>query len=299
MERFVRLHSLNFIELISLMQLGNWQIETASGGEFWLDGGAMFGVVPKPLWNRRQPSDEANRIRLRTNCVLARDGNRTVLIDTGYGGKNSAKEQEQMRLEPDEPLLASLAALNVSPEEIDIVLFSHLHFDHAGGGVQNERGSLRPTFPNATYVAARGEWEVATSELPELRGSYPLENLLPLKEAGVLRLVEDGEEVVAGLRVHRTGGHTRGHHVATFRSLGETAVYLGDLCPTHSHFSSLWCMAYDTHPLLTRRRKPELLGRAADENWRVLFDHDPEFAGGRIARDERREFVLVERYEKL
>ena len=282
------------------MQLGNWQLDTVSGGELWLDGGAMFGVVPKPLWNKQQPADDANRIRLRTNCVLARDGAQTVLIDTGYGGKNSPKEQEQMRLAADEPLVASLAALGVAPDEIQTVLFSHLHFDHAGGGVRKEAdGGLRPTFPRATYVAARGEWEAATSGAPELRGAYPLHNLTPLKEAGQLRLVEDGEEVAPGLRVHRTGGHTRGHHVAVFRSLGETAVYLGDICPTHSHFPSLWCMAYDTHPLLTRRRKPELLGRAADENWIVLFDHDPHFAGGRVARDERREFTLVEQYETL
>lgn len=281
------------------MQLGNWQLDTASGGEFWLDGGAMFGVVPKPVWNKQQPADEANRIRLHTNCVLARNGDHTVLIDTGYGGKNSSKEQEQMRLAAGEPLLASLAALKVAPEDITVVLFSHLHFDHAGGGVQKVDGNLRPTFPKATYVAARGEWESATSGAAELRGAYPLDNLLPLQDAGALRLVDDGEEVVPGLRVHRTGGHTRGHHVPTFRSLGETAVYLGDLCPTHSHFPSLWCMAYDTHPLLTRKRKPELLGRAAEENWRVLFDHDPDFAGGRIARDERREFILVEQYETL
>ena len=281
------------------MQLGNWQLDTVSGGELWLDGGAMFGVVPKPVWSKQQPADEANRIRLRTNCVLARNGDHTVLIDTGYGGKCSEKEQSQMRLASGEPLVESLKAIDVAPEAIDVVIFSHLHFDHAGGATQSTDSGLKPTFPNATYVAAREEWQAATSGVPELRGAYPLENLLPLEEAEQLKLVEDGEEIVPGVRVHRTGGHTRGHHTVVFRSLGETAAYLGDICPTHSHFPTLWCMAYDTHPLLTRRRKPELLGRAADENWLVLFDHDPKFAAGRLARDERKEFTLVEKFGTL
>lgn len=282
------------------MQLGNWQLDTVSGGRFRLDGGAMFGVVPKPLWERGQPADEQNRIRLATNCVLARDGAHTVLIDTGYGGKNSPREQEQMELAPDEPLLAGLATLGVEPAEIDTVVFSHLHFDHSGGGTRrDDAGKLRPTFPRATYVINRWEWEDALSGAAELRGAYPLENLLPLDEAGQVRLVDGSETIVPGLRTRHTGGHTRGHQVLQFESAGKTAVYLGDLCPTHTHLRQLWCMAYDTFPLDTRRQKPLVLGEAADHDWLILWDHDPDMAAARIARHDKAEFTVTERFTTL
>lgn len=282
------------------MNLGNWQLETVSGGEFRLDGGAMFGVVPKPLWERRIPADERNRITLQTNCVLARDGTHTVLIDTGYGGKESEKFIEIHAMEQGAPLLDNLHALGVAPESIDFVVFSHLHFDHAGGGVvQDECNALVPAFPNATYVAQRLEWQSATSDAPELAGNYPPENLLPLDEAGQLRLIEDGEVIVPGLRGLVTGGHTEGHNVLSFESGETSAIYLGDLCPTHAHLPRMWCMSYDMYPLETRRKKPALLGQIADNGWTILFDHDPTMAGCRIARDEKREFVITEKIETL
>lgn len=282
------------------MNLGNWQLDTVCGGRMRLDGGTMFGVVPKALWARRQPADEQNRIRLATNCVLARNGEHTLLVDTGYGGKCSDKEREQMDLDSGERLLESLAHVQLTPDDIDTVVLSHLHFDHAGGSTRPDgQGRLVPTFPRATYVAGRIEWEVATSGADELRGAYPLENLLPLAESGQLRLVEDGEEIVPGLKPLLTGGHTRGHHAIVFESDGQTAIYLGDLCPTHSHMPAHWGMAYDTHPLDTRRRKPQILGQAADAAWLVLFDHDPDLAAARIARDPKREFVVIERFATL
>jgi glyoxylase-like metal-dependent hydrolase (beta-lactamase superfamily II) len=282
------------------MHLGNWQLDTAAGGRFRLDGGAMFGVVPKPLWERALPGDERNRVPLATNCVLARDGRHTVLIDTGFGAKATPREQEQMAMEPGDNLLTSLAQLGVEAAEVDTVVFSHLHFDHAGGATRyDESGELAPTFPNATYVANAREWEDAAGGAAELRGSYPPENLLPLEAAGRVRLIGDGEEIVPGLRAQHTGGHTRGHQVLLFESGGETAAYLGDICPTQAHLRQLWCMAYDTFLLDTRRRKPEILGRAADENWLVLWDHDPDMAAARLARHAKREFEVVERFETL
>ncbi|MDA7980952.1 MAG: MBL fold metallo-hydrolase [Pirellulales bacterium] len=282
------------------MNLGNWQLETVSGGEFRLDGGAMFGIVPKPLWERIIPADDRNRITLQTNCVLARDGNHTLLIDTGYGGKESERFIEIHGMEQGAPLLDNLYTAGVSPEGIDFVVFSHLHFDHAGGGVvRDDCNALVPAFPNAKYVAQRLEWEVANSGSPELAGNYPPENLRPLEEAGQLRLIEDGEEIVPGLRGLVTGGHTAGHHALTFESGGDKAIYLGDLCPTHAHLRRMWCMAYDMYPLETRRKKPELLAQIADNGWTVLFDHDPVMAGCCIEQDHKREFAISDRLNVL
>lgn len=282
------------------MQIGSWQLDTLSGGRFWLDGGTMFGVVPKALWQKVVEVDERNRFELGTNCVLLRDERHTLLIDTGYGGKASPAEQRQMSLEPGEPLVESLDGVGIVPDQIDLVVFSHLHFDHTGGGTRaGADGAITPTFPRATHCAGRLEWEDALSGAAELRGAYPPEHLLPLEQADKVRLLDDGEEVVPGLTVQVTGGHTRGHLAIVLEADGGRAVYLGDLCPTHWHMRTMWCMAYDTHPLETRRRKPELLGQAADENWLILWDHDPQMAACRIARDAKREFVVTERYERL
>ncbi len=278
------------------MNLGNWQLDTVSGGTWRIDGGAMFGVVPKPLWEKLQPADERNRIRMSTNCVLARDGRHTVLIDAGYGGKLTERERDIYAAQPGEPLLESLAALGVSPDDIDTLVLSHLHFDHVGGGTRRE-GSERivPTFPKARYVVRAGEWQVATSAAPELEGSYP-ENIQPLAASGLLELIDgDGDvEIVPGLRAMVTRGHTRWHQSLVLESAGQTAIYLGDLCPMAAHVRRLWGMAYDVEPLETRRRKPQVLGQAADEGWIVLWDHDPDRWASRLVRDAKREFIAVD-----
>jgi len=277
------------------MRLGAWQLDTVSGGRFWLDGGAMFGVVPKPLWERVAPPDSQNRIPMATNCVLARNGQHCILVDSGYGGKEPPRRRDLVGLEAGEPLLTSLQQLGVAPQDIDLVVLSHLHFDHAGGATRlDERGQSVPSFPRARVVVQRGEWDDATSGVAELRGSYPLENLLPLEEAGCVQFIEGDVEIVPGLRSLVTGGHTRCHQALLFQSEGQTACYLGDLCPTTSRLRSLWCMAYDVYPLETRRRKPQLLGQAADEGWLICWDHDPRYAVSRLARDAAKEFVLVE-----
>ncbi len=282
------------------MNLGNWQLDTVSGGQMRLDGGTMFGMVPKLLWQKALPADERNRIRAATNCVLARDGEHTVLIDTGYGGKFTDRQRAHSSLEAGEPIVESLAAIGVAPEDIDTVVLSHLHFDHAGGGTRSDDGeNLRPTFPKARYVVHRAEWKDATGGAAELRGAYPLENLLPIKEAGQLELIEADVEIVPGLRSRVTGGHTRGHQALVFTSGGQTAVYPGDLCPMIAHVRQMWCMAFDTHPLQTRRNKPQLLGEAADGGWWILWDHDPDVAASRLTRDEKHEFVAVEEMERL
>ncbi len=283
-----------------LVNLGNWQLDTVSGGRFRLDGGTMFGIVPKVLWERLAPADDRNRIPLATNCVLARDGTHTVLVDTGYGGKLTEKEREIFVAQPGEPLLDSLAALGVAAEDIDLVVLSHLHFDHAGGGTRRTPdGRLAPTFPKATYVVQRTEWVDATSGAAELEGAYPAENVLPLAEHGRLRLIDGDVEIVPGLTSVATSGHTAGHMALRWASGGQTAVYLGDLCPTSAHLRRMWGMGYDVLPLETRRRKPDMLGQAADGGHVVLWDHDPNMAACLVQRDPQREFVVVQRWASL
>jgi len=282
------------------MQFGDLELTTISGGWFRLDGGAMFGVVPKPLWSRVVTPDPENRIQLATRCVLIRTPAQTVLIETGYGGKLSPREREIYQAEGGEPLVTSLSECGVDPAAVDVVILTHLHFDHAGGATTRDAdGTLRPTFPNAEYVVQRWEWQIATANFPELRGSYPLDNLLPLHERGQLRLIDGDAEVAPGIHVELTGGHTPGHQVVLIESAGQTAVFLGDLCPTAWHLPQLWCMGYDLELLLLRRQKRDLLGRIADGGWLALFDHDPTMAACRIQRDARRDFVVAEAIKSL
>ena len=282
------------------MRLGDWELTTVSGGTLRLDGGAMFGVVPKPLWQKLSPPDERNRIRMATNCLLARAGRHTILVDTGYGGKVSERQREFDALEAGEPLLESLARVGVAPEQIDYVALTHLHFDHCGGATRYDRQQrIVPTFPNARYLVSSIEWQTANSNAPELQGSYPPENFRVLGETGRLRLLEQPEELLPGFRWMPAPGHTAGHVAYVFESRGETAVYPCDLCPTTAHLRRLWCMAYDVDLLETRRRKPALLGRAADEGWWICWGHDPDIAASRLARDARREFIVVDPIERL
>lgn len=282
------------------MQLGRFQLTTVSGGRFKSDGGTIFGVVPKALWSRLIPVDENNMIPQATNCVLVDTGSKKILIDTGYGSKLPAKQRKIIGAEEGNPLLESLSAHGVSEDDIDLVVLSHLHFDHAGGATRvNEDADDVPKFPDADYIVQRREWVIATANFPELAGAYPQENLRPLEAAGQLRLVDGTTEVVPGVRMEVSGGHTEGHSVIVLESEGQTAVYLGDLCPSTRHFNSRWCMAYDVDLLETRRRKPEWLGRIADGNWLALFDHDPDIAAAYLERDDRNEFRVREAFDVL
>ncbi len=281
------------------MQLGNWQLDTINGGLFRLDGGVMFGVVPRTIWKTVAPPDEINRIQCANNCVLARDGTHTVLIDTGYGGKFAPLDRRFYAMEEGAPLLKGLAELGVAPDEIDTVVFSHLHFDHVCGATEFDSAGRRvPIFPRARHIVGRTEWEDATSGSPELETAYPMEDILPLYEAGLMLVVEDRQEIVPGLRGEVTGGHTRGHMALFFESGGQTAAYLGDICPSTVHLRRMWHLAYDTYPLDTRRRKPELLARAVDEQWWIMWNHDPRVSASRVVRDPKREFVPIEAHPR-
>ena len=282
------------------MKLGQIELRTISGGLCHLDAGTLYGVVPRVLWERKTPPDDRNRIPQQTNCVLATIDGRNILVDSGYGSKLPEKQQRNLSSEAGDPLFRNLANAGFAPEDIDIVVFSHLHFDHAGGGTRlNEAGEIVPSFPNAEYIAQRREWVMATSGLPELRGAYPQENLLPLQNSGQLRLLDGNVEIVPGLRSIVTGGHTEGHQALVFESAGETAVFLGDICGTRMHLPVLWCMAYDTNLMQTRRIKADLLGEVADNDWLALLDHDPDYAAVRVHRDDRSDFVAAELLKSL
>lgn len=282
------------------MQLGQFRLRTVSGGRFRIDGGTMFGVVPKVLWNPLFPADEHNNIAQATNCVLVETGEKTVLIDTGYGSKLPEKQRRFLQAEAGDPLLESLSRIGLKADDIDAVILSHLHFDHAGGAARvNQVGELVPTFPKAEYFAQRREWVNATAEFPELAGAYPQENLWPLEKSGQLRLLDGNVEILPGLRFAVTGGHTEGHAAVLMESDGQTAVYLGDLCPTTRHFPSRWCMGYDVDLLEIRRQKSDWLGLIADQEWLAVFDHDPDHAAAYLERDSRRDFRIREAFVEL
>jgi glyoxylase-like metal-dependent hydrolase (beta-lactamase superfamily II) len=282
------------------MIVGNWQLDTVNGGLFWLDGGVMFGVVPKTLWEKVAPPDHLNRILCANNCVLARDGRHTVLIDTGYGGKFSPLDRRFYNMEPGEPLLAGLAALGVVPEDIDTVVLSHLHFDHVCGATRfDDAGRRVPAFPNARHLVGRWEWEDATGQSPELKTAYPIDDILPLVDAGLVALIDDGQDLLPGLSCQVTGGHTRGHLAFFFRSGGQCAAYFGDVCPSTAHLRRMWHLAYDVYPLETRRVKPMLLDKAVREEWWILWNHDPRVSVSRLMPDRNREFIAADPRHRL
>lgn len=265
--------------------IGDVQLTIVSGGRLWIDGGNMFGVIPRVLWERVSTPDNQHRILLDTNCVLVRTPGSLGLVDAGYGDKASAKVRQRYALEEGAPLARNLAANGVAPDEIDWVILTHLHFDHAGGATRrDEEGRLRPMFPRARHVVQRTEWDDAVSDIPELAGAYYPDDFAPLEQDGLLELVDGDAEIASGVTVQLTGGHTRGHQIVRFESADDSAVCLADICPTTAHLRTFWTMAYDQFPLTVRRIKPIILSDAADHHRIVLFSHDPHTTAARLSR---------------
>jgi len=270
------------------MRLGDLELTPLLDRHFRLDGGAMFGVVPKPLWEKRTRADERNRIPLAMRPLLVR-GDRLMIVDAGAGEKMEPKLQEIYGFERAESLDASLAAAGVRRSEIDIVLASHLHFDHAGGFTAREpSGAIVPAFPRARYVINAGEWQDATHPHERNRGSYFLENYAPLRDAGVVDIMDGDGEVMPGVRVRRTGGHTQWHQIVYLESGGATAVFAADLIPTTAHVDVPWIMGYDLYPMDTLAFKRAFVREAVEREYIIFFEHDPHIAAGYIRERDGR-----------
>ena len=297
--------------LVRSFSVGALRCHTLEGGLQRLDGGAMFGVVPKPLWEREIAPDERNRIPLAMRCLLVEHPDGLVLIDSAVGTKDDAKFREIYGIEnasrasgrPDAPgrpersegpasqLLDALEDAGYQPADVKWLINTHLHFDHAGGNtyrdparVGEDEGALRPTFPNATYVVQRGDLEFARKTNERTRASYLAPNFEPIADAGKFKLLNGDAEILPGIFARVTPGHVPWHQAVLVEDGGETAAFVADLIPTSAHLRLPWIMGYDLEPLRSLESKRQLLREAADEGWRIVFEHDAATAWGRVVR---------------
>ena len=272
--------------------LGSLELITLTDGFMGLDGGAMFGTVPRTLWEKRLPPDDANRIPLTTRPLIVRDGTTTMIIDAGCGDKMDAKSAQIYKLDRRYHLDHALAEAGLSAEDIDIAVASHLHFDHVGGFTKvGAGGAIVPRFPRAKYIAHRAEWEDATHPHERNRASYLQPDFVPLKDAGVLTLVDDGAEIMPGVRYRRSGGHTMHHQVVMIESGGQTAVFTADMYPTSVHVPDPWIMGYDLYPMDTLNFKRAFAKEAVAREYLLFFEHDPSVAAGRVREKDGKRFV--------
>ena len=277
------------------MKLGAFDITPVTDGRFRLDGGAMFGVVPKVLWEKCCPADERNRIQMGLNCLLIRAHGKNLLVDTGLGDKWDAKFADMLAMDHTPPLHDSLKAQGLSAEDIHMVINTHLHFDHCGGNTfKDEEGQVVSTFPQAKYFVQRGEYEDAARANERTRASYRKENFTPIAHVNQWEFLDGDTELFPGVSVVVTGGHTAHHQAVKIHSGGKTAMYLGDLIPTVSHLPLPYIMGYDLYPMQTLETKRWVLERAFEENWLLIFEHDPKVQMGHVKKDVEGKYYLEE-----
>ena len=277
---------------VSRFTVGDLELISVCDGFIRLDGGAMFGIVPKPLWEKKAPADDRNRITLAMRPLVVR-GTRTMLIDAGLGSKDDAKFHDIYGVDRSRSLDDTLGDAGLSREDIDLVVATHLHFDHAGGFTERDAaGHVRPAFPRARYVVRRGEWDDATHPHARNRASYIADNYVPLMEAGVLLFVDEDQSIMPGVAVRRTGGHTMHHQIVAIESNGQSAAFVADLMPTTAHLPDAWIMGYDLYPVDTLTAKQRFVADAGQRNTLVFFEHDPNLAAGFIREQNGRRVVV-------
>ncbi|OYZ20987.1 MAG: MBL fold metallo-hydrolase [Bdellovibrio sp. 28-41-41] len=285
------------------IKIGEYELHPVPTGEFALDGGAMFGTVPKILWEKSNPADDKNRIRMEARGLLLK-GKKNILIDCGngsdfvdkYGEKLGNKFAELYKIEVGgSSLKQSLQKQDLTPESIDIVILTHLHFDHAGGGVTSKNGKLVPTFPNAKYYVQKKNVEIALKPNLREKASYYASNVQPLIDTGVLVQLDGPSEIAPGITTWISNGHTQAHQMVHITDGKTTVIYCGDVVPTSSHVRLPWVMGYDLNPLMLIEEKTKYLGQAAKENAYLFFEHDP-YCDLASIKEMNGDFAVQQRY---
>lgn len=270
------------------MNIGPYQLHAIETGRFALDGGAMFGVVPKPLWEKTNPPDEKNRIALAARALLIIGNGRKILVDVGNGSKYNEKLTSIYKFDTSQHnIVSSLNQHNLTPDDITDVILTHLHFDHAGGSTVNDNGELRPTFPKAKYYVQREHWDAAMNPTERDRASFFKDDYMPLKQNGVLEFTHGEDEIFPGISVRIVNGHTTALQCPVITDGSTTLIYCADLMPTTTHVNLPWIMAYDLRPLVTLEEKRKILNQAADERWILFFEHDPVTAAVRLVKSDK------------
>lgn len=269
------------------MKIGKYTLNIIESGYFGLDGGAMFGIIPKLLWQKTNPPDDANRIKLATRNLLLSDGKRNILIDTGMGNKWDEKSKKIYAVDQSDSLKGSLDKLNLSPSDITDVILTHLHFDHSGGSTEIDNGKLVPAFPNAKYYVQKRNYEWASNPSDRDKGSYLKDSFQPLMDEGVLNFINGENKFDDEIELLNFNGHTFAQQLIKISDSSDTIFYCADLFPTASHIPLPYVMGYDLQPLVTVEEKRKILTKALDENWKLFFEHDPENAIATVLKDEK------------
>lgn len=275
--------------MTSILAVGKCRIFGLRDGFFHLDGGAMFGVVPKVIWQKKFPADQKNNIKLGLNCFLIEAAGERILLETGIGSLLDPKYREHYVVEQEPGLIDALESIGVKAEDVDIVINSHLHFDHCGGNTKrDEKGHIVPSFPNARYVVQKGEWAYALNPFSRDKPSYIRDCFQPLRDQGWMDFVDGGAEIRPGLEVCLAPGHTKFHQCVKIVSGGETLFFLADMVPTSGHVGMSYIMSYDLYPVETLENKQRFFEQAIAEDWTVAFGHDPNLFFGKIAHEKNK-----------
>jgi methylmalonyl-CoA epimerase len=272
---------------VTHLAFGNLQLTILHDGGFRLDGGAMFGVVPRPLWEKLAPADDRHRIQLAMRPLLVEADWGRMIVDCGAGDKMPPKQTDIYALSRERHLEHALAEVGLTSASIDFALATHLHFDHFGGATVREDGTLKPRFPKAQYLIRSAEWEDATHPHERNRASYLQDDFVPLKEAGVVQFFDRDMTIKPGVRVERSGGHAGQHQVIYIESGGRTAVYVADMIPTTAHLQDPWVMGYDLFPMDTLAFKRRFIREAIDREYLIVFEHDPRVSAGYIRENAK------------